>query len=122
MAITRVKYAPLSGEENHAMTFRSARSIIAPVFLSMLLAILSGCDQDRNDEPGSTVRKPADKKGPAATVSEQPPSECRWTESPITIDGIADEPAWKNAQVIDNFYLPWLQDKARPSKTKTSAK
>src|SRR5262249_28061521 len=33
-----------------------------------------------------------------------------------------DDEAWKHAQVIDHFYLPWLGDKARPAKTKTKAK
>ena len=53
-----------------------------------------------------------------------PPTEfeCRWADGPITIDGKADEPAWKAAQVIDQFYLPWLGKDARLSKTKTSAK
>jgi glucose/arabinose dehydrogenase len=56
--------------------------------------------------------------------SKAPPRafECRWADGPITIDGKADEPAWKDAQVIDNFYLPWLGSKARPAKTATKAK
>src|SRR5947209_9409638 len=48
--------------------------------------------------------------------------ECRWARTPITIDGKADEEAWKHAQVIDNFYLPWLGPKARKAKTATKAK
>ncbi len=48
--------------------------------------------------------------------------ECRWTDTPITIDGKADEEAWKHAQVIDNFYLPWLGKNARAAKTATKAK
>ena len=32
------------------------------------------------------------------------------------------DPAWKHAQTIDNFYLPWLGKDARPAKTKTKAK
>src|SRR5262245_54901819 len=44
-----------------------------------------------------------------AAVPEAPAEyECRWASGPITIDGKADEEAWKHAQVIDNFYLPWL--------------
>lgn len=54
----------------------------------------------------------------------QPPTsfECRWTEGPIVIDGKASEEAWKHAQVIDGFYLPWLGKSARWSKTATKAK
>jgi hypothetical protein len=53
-----------------------------------------------------------------------PPTEfeCRWARGPITIDGKADEEAWKHAQVIDNFYLPWLGPKARAAKTATKAR
>ncbi len=48
--------------------------------------------------------------------------ECRWTEEPITLDGAADEPAWQRAELIDNFYLPWLRENRRPPKTKTAAR
>jgi uncharacterized repeat protein (TIGR03806 family) len=48
--------------------------------------------------------------------------ECRWASTPITIDGKADEEAWKHAQVIDHFYLPWLGKDARPARTATRAK
>ncbi|HEY7156875.1 MAG TPA: PQQ-dependent sugar dehydrogenase [Gemmataceae bacterium] len=53
-----------------------------------------------------------------------PPSEyeCRWADTPITLDGKADEPAWKQAQAIDNFYLPWLGDKTRAARTATKAR
>ncbi len=47
--------------------------------------------------------------------------ECRFTKAPIKITGKGTDPAWKNAQSIDNFYLPWLE-KPRPAKTKTKAK
>src|SRR5215471_11589843 len=55
---------------------------------------------------------------------EPPPAafECRWTDTPIKIDGKADEEAWKHAQVIDRFYLPWLGPKARAAKTATKAR
>ena len=42
--------------------------------------------------------------------------ECRWTDGPIKIDGAADEAAWKHAQTIDKFYLPWLGKDARLAK------
>jgi glucose/arabinose dehydrogenase len=48
--------------------------------------------------------------------------ECRFTDTPIKITGKGNDPAWKNAQPIDHFYLPWLGDKARPAKTATKAK
>jgi glucose/arabinose dehydrogenase len=55
---------------------------------------------------------------------EKPPTEfeCRFTDVPVKITGKGTDPAWKHAQAIDHFYLPWLGDKARPAKTKTTAK
>jgi uncharacterized repeat protein (TIGR03806 family) len=37
--------------------------------------------------------------------------ECRFVQGPITIDGRLDEDAWRHAQAIDHFYLPWLPGK-----------
>ncbi len=47
--------------------------------------------------------------------------ECRWADKPIKLTGKGTDPAWKNAQVIDNFTVPWLE-KPRPARTKTKAK
>src|ERR1043165_1958401 len=60
--------------------------------------------------------------GPSKGRARQTEFECRWAETPIKITGKGTDPAWKNAQTIDDFYLPWLGDKARPAKTKTRAK
>src|SRR5262249_2195040 len=59
----------------------------------------------------------AEQAAPAPTVFE-----CRWIDTPIKIDGKADEPAWKTAQVIDNFSVPWLGKKSRPAQTATKAR
>jgi uncharacterized repeat protein (TIGR03806 family) len=62
-------------------------------------------------------------EGQPAKQKEPPTAfECRFTDTPIKITGKGTDPAWKNAQAIDHFYLPWLGDKARPAKTKTKAK
>src|SRR5947207_12640674 len=44
-------------------------------------------------------------RGERETQAKDPPTafECRWADTPIKIDGKADDPAWKHAQVIDNF-------------------
>jgi uncharacterized repeat protein (TIGR03806 family) len=47
--------------------------------------------------------------------------ECRFAPSPPQIDGRPDDAAWKTAQRIDRFTLPWLKDKERPAKTATRA-
>ena len=56
-------------------------------------------------------------------VTKPPPTEyeCRWTDTPIVIDGKPDDEAWKHAQVIDQFYLPWLRPQ-RFARTKTTAR
>lgn len=53
-----------------------------------------------------------------------PSTECRWADSPIILDGKDDDPAWKNAQVIESFGQTWLGegDKAPPIRGKTRAK
>ena len=51
-----------------------------------------------------------------------PVFECRRAAGAINIDGKADEPAWQQAQLIDNFGQPWLKDGPRPPKTATKAR
>ncbi len=53
-----------------------------------------------------------------------PPTEfvCAWTDSPITLDGVADEPAWQHAPAITSFYLPWLGNQARRARTTSTAR
>src|SRR4051812_24525896 len=46
---------------------------------------------------------------------------CGYADTPITIDGKADEPAWKRAAVIDRFTMPWVGADQRP-KNATRAK
>src|SRR2546427_253776 len=58
----------------------------------------------------------------AQEKKEPPVFECRWASGAIEIDGKGDEPAWQQAQLIDNFGLPWLKENARPAKTATKAR
>ena len=48
--------------------------------------------------------------------------ECRWADTPIVIDGKADDAAWKHAMAMDSFRLPWLGKDDRPAKQATRAK
>ncbi len=59
-----------------------------------------------------------------STGAAEPPAafECRWAEKAPVIDGKLDDEAWNSAQLIDQFTLPWLQDKNRPAKTATRAR
>lgn len=61
---------------------------------------------------------------PVLAQDKKPPPtfECRWASGPITIDGKAEEPAWQQAELIEQFALPWLGENARPAKTTTKAR
>ncbi|MEZ6063041.1 MAG: PQQ-dependent sugar dehydrogenase [Planctomycetaceae bacterium] len=48
--------------------------------------------------------------------------ECRFAGEAPTIDGVADDAAWQRADVIDHFYLPWLQQDSRPARAATKAR
>src|SRR5438477_613135 len=60
--------------------------------------------------------------GNGADLDGHKMAECRWADGSITIDGKADEPAWKNAQLIDNFQMAWLGPGDHPAPTKTRAR
>ncbi len=65
----------------------------------------------------------ADHPVPAPLAAAPPTSfECRWADTPIALDGKADDAAWQHAQVIDAFHLPWLKEKARLARTFTKAR
>lgn len=62
---------------------------------------------------------------PLAVIAEDAPAafECRWAADAPTLDGVADEPVWKTAQVIGQFSMPWLKDAAsRKPRSATSAR
>jgi glucose/arabinose dehydrogenase len=65
---------------------------------------------------------PGDSSTPRKARAWPTAFECRFTEQPIRIDGKGDDEAWRHAQAIDTFYLPWLGNKARPAGTATRAK
>jgi len=88
--------------------------VLGALTTSAVLALMTVAIDAREDEPAPT--KPAAKR----LAPEE--FECRWADGTIKIDGKADEEAWKDAQVIDYFYLPWLGKDARPSRTKTKAR
>ena len=93
--------------------------IVRSAFIAMLFAILGSVTV-----AGSIAaeEKPTAEK-PAADPAKIPTRfECRWVDRPLKIDGVADEPEWKTAQVIDTFYPPWLKKKDRPAETATRAR
>jgi hypothetical protein len=70
------------------------------------LVVLLGCS---DPEPTPQPAKP----GPPKAV------ECRWAMGKIKLDGVLNEVAWENAQVIDQFMVPGQN---RTAKTATKAK
>lgn len=72
------------------------------------------------DPAPAAARAPVDAAPPKFELPTK--YECRFTEGTFKIDGLADEPAWKHAQLIDSFGLPWLGEKARAAKTATRAR
>src|SRR6266545_4128384 len=95
------------------------RSVLATVVLAALAGVIVAT--------GGLPLVSADAKPehPIPEPFKQPPPssfECRWADSPITLDGEANEPAWKHAQPINAFHLAWLGDKARMGRTATTAK
>jgi hypothetical protein len=89
----------------------ASRCSLGALSLALALPCLSAADA------------PASKDIPAPEPKES--FECRRATSPITLDGKADELAWKNAEVLDNFTPYWLKAKGTPLRkayTKTTAR
>src|SRR5687767_2451556 len=107
----------MSGLASHSAPspLMTRRSAIATVFLAALVGIVLSLSPPLATSADHPIPDPLKKAPPSAF-------ECRWTDTPVTIDGAADEAAWKNAQPIDAFHLPWLGDKARMARTATTAK
>ncbi len=97
------------------MTRRSAL-VLAPLFV-LLLAAVTVTLRPRLAEARADHPIPA-------PLKNAPPSafECRWVDTPITLDGTADEVAWSHAQPITAFHLPWLGVQTRMARTATTAK
>jgi uncharacterized repeat protein (TIGR03806 family) len=64
----------------------------------------------------------ADEKADEKKLELKTSYECRFTDDDIKIDGKADEKAWQQAELIDQFTLPWLREKNRPARTATKAR
>jgi uncharacterized repeat protein (TIGR03806 family) len=58
----------------------------------------------------------------AQEIKEPPVFECRFAVGTIQIDGKGDDAAWRQAQSIESFGIPWLKDDARRAKTATKAR
>jgi uncharacterized repeat protein (TIGR03806 family) len=93
----------------------SRRSAFATSVIAVLVGALVGGLRTPSAAAEHPIPAPLKQPAPAAF-------ECRWTDSPITIDGAADEPAWRHAQRIEAFHLPWLGEQARMARTATTAR
>src|SRR2546421_11522743 len=90
---------------------RAVRAVLS----TTVVVVLAAC------APAGVLAQ-ATKTASKAEAEKRPEYECRWADSKIVIDGKADEAAWKHAQVIDKFTLPWLRENKRPPHTATKAK
>jgi hypothetical protein len=81
--------------------------MLAATALAAVCVVLSG------SWPGTSA------VAPTAGSIETSLFECRWTDLPVRIDAQGDEPAWKAAQVIDRFAIPWA---GKPASTATKAR
>ncbi len=117
--------------------------VLTVVFLSlMVLGVWMWFDMSRTDLAGKAVAREEVKSALGGAVSATAPAprasqsvqlekadpatgtsvfECRRANGPVTIDGSPDDEAWKGAQTISNFALPWLGPN-HPAKSKTVAR
>jgi len=69
------------------------------------------------------IAGPAPTRSAAAAEDVAPSAyECRFTEERIKIDGRADEEAWKLAQPVADFRMPWLREGSDKPPTATRAR
>lgn len=106
------RVAAISSHGRHMKRLVSAAGFVLLAALAAIIAI----------GPRPAVRA-ADHPIPGPLKTAPPTNfECRWTDMPLILDGTDDEHAWKHAQAIDAFHLPWLGDRARMARTRTTAK
>src|SRR5262245_44211089 len=68
---------------------------------------------------GWVETEPAQPAGPGDGPPAVRTAECRRAAGPIKIDGVLDDAAWKQAQVLTDFSVYWQKRKA---KTATKAR
>lgn len=71
---------------------------------------------------GAVAGARADEPAAVSPVPLVESYDCRFTEEPIAIDGALDEPAWRQAVVIENFSTPWLGAADVPAARATRAR
>ena len=63
----------------------------------------------------ASAEEQAGQKPATPTPAAPAAAECRRATGQITIDGVADEPAWKQAQLLDHFTAAWNKQPGRSS-------
>ncbi len=122
---------------NHAFPFGGAGWDVVPILPLEPQAALAAAGDElelaRTLVVGKDVafveRRPGDERSPtelvAAWVASQRrvgESKCHFTEQPIVIDGRLDDAAWREAELIAGFYLPWLGRAAPTARRATRAR
>ncbi|HWE04402.1 MAG TPA: PQQ-dependent sugar dehydrogenase [Tepidisphaeraceae bacterium] len=112
----------------------SKASAAAACMLIAAMGVLSSCNHQQSHATVSTsATRPGAQRAPMAAVVDPDSTarapaaapvefECRWTDQPIAINGRGDAPAWRHAQVIDHFLMPWKKGKDRKPVEATKAR
>src|SRR5579863_3481402 len=82
--------------------FRLLPALLVGLALFAISFVAISCKNEAASDQNPAVKW----KDPNVIKAAAAVYECRWTDTPINIDGVADEPAWKTAPVIDHFMVP----------------
>jgi hypothetical protein len=72
--------------------------------------------------PLATTAQDPTQKSPAPDTKKALTYDCIFTKEKVTIDGKADEPAWKLATAVNEFTISWARDGKTKPPTATRAK
>jgi uncharacterized repeat protein (TIGR03806 family) len=106
---------------NSQFAIRNLQSHVACCVLFLALSTTQETIAQKTIAQKTIAQKTSAQKTSAPEPKRYPTHECRWATGPITIDGQADEPAWQQAELLDNFGQPWLPEKPK-AKTATNAR
>lgn len=90
------------------------------LLLAVVLTIVVGLNREGQPSEGAIQASDEPRTQQAAAEGVRA-RECRWATGKIKIDGVADEKAWEQAEVIADFGADWLTP-AQPARSSTRAR
>jgi hypothetical protein len=102
---------------------RLNKSLLLPIILAILAVVVSPRVTTAQN-PATTPQSPNAKKTPnkPPQAKQVPTYDCLFTKEEITIDGKANEAAWKLATPVNEFTISWARDGKTKPPTATRAK